>query len=325
MRIEGPVGIEPRPRSVPLPLGDRRHLRQRPRVHVLQLPPHQHSQMLMQSCTGAFPPQARALQTPLDSRKDTTGAQQIQSRGHWTELRQEPSAPPSSRGLHWSGARSVQAPALHRPLGHSQSAMQSWTLGFWPQYCWHARGSFLVRPKLNVEQQICPMGQSAALVPFGPDALAVPDSPSSPSLGVPPNFSYPPPREDGPVDLTRSNARPERHFADSFATARLAIARVLALWLPRCPVCHRHCVCTPPGFPMRPSTEKQWPQSDESRHSPVSAQRRSSSGVTTTPSFGCLVCSSNARRTCSASFGWGANAAALRFTCFALRGAMTKA
>lgn len=48
-----------------------------------------------------------------------------------------------------------------------------------------------------------------------------------------------PPRPDGVVDLVRSRSRPERHFADSFITARLAIARVLVSWLPRCPGCLR--------------------------------------------------------------------------------------
>lgn len=48
-----------------------------------------------------------------------------------------------------------------------------------------------------------------------------------------------PPRPDGTVILSRSAVRPERHFADSFITARLAISRVLATWLPRCPLCHR--------------------------------------------------------------------------------------
>ena len=48
-----------------------------------------------------------------------------------------------------------------------------------------------------------------------------------------------PPRPNAPVAVTRSHARPERHFADSFATARLAIARVLVGWLPRCPLCQR--------------------------------------------------------------------------------------
>jgi len=37
----------------------------------------------------------------------------------------------------------------------------------------------------------------------------------------------------------RTRSRPERHFADSFTTIRLAIARALALWLPRCPLCHQ--------------------------------------------------------------------------------------
>ena len=45
------------------------------------------------------------------------------------------------------------------------------------------------------------------------------------------------PRAHGPITTTRSTARPERHFEDSFATTRIAIARVLVGWLPRCPLC----------------------------------------------------------------------------------------
>jgi hypothetical protein len=48
----------------------------------------------------------------------------------------------------------------------------------------------------------------------------------------------PPPRPEGRWATTRSRSRPERHFADSFATMRLAIARAIASWLPRCPACH---------------------------------------------------------------------------------------
>lgn len=45
----------------------------------------------------------------------------------------------------------------------------------------------------------------------------------------------------------------EGHGEDSFATARIAIAKVLALWLPRCPLCHRHCNCPPRrGSPKPP-------------------------------------------------------------------------
>ena len=33
-------------------------------------------------------------------------------------------------------------------------------------------------------------------------------------------------------------SRPERHFHDSLITIRLAFARAIARWLPRCPVCH---------------------------------------------------------------------------------------
>src|SRR5512133_4108427 len=47
-----------------------------------------------------------------------------------------------------------------------------------------------------------------------------------------------PPRPSGKVSPTRSISRPERHFADSFVTIRLAIARALVTWLPRCPLCH---------------------------------------------------------------------------------------
>jgi SRSO17 transposase len=47
-----------------------------------------------------------------------------------------------------------------------------------------------------------------------------------------------PPRPEGRWKTTRSRSRPERHFADSFATMRLAIARAIARWLPRCPACH---------------------------------------------------------------------------------------
>jgi len=41
------------------------------------------------------------------------------------------------------------------------------------------------------------------------------------------------------VTTVRTATRPERHFRDSFITVRLAVARVLATWLPRCPLCHR--------------------------------------------------------------------------------------
>ncbi|HYV46315.1 MAG TPA: hypothetical protein VFA20_15705 [Myxococcaceae bacterium] len=48
-----------------------------------------------------------------------------------------------------------------------------------------------------------------------------------------------PPRKDGRVKPVRSNQRPKRHFADSFITFRLAIARILSTCLPRCPLCLR--------------------------------------------------------------------------------------
>jgi hypothetical protein len=41
---------------------------------------------------------------------------------------------------------------------------------------------------------------------------------------------FPPPRPEGRWKTTRSRSRPERHFADSFATMRLAIARAIARW-----------------------------------------------------------------------------------------------
>lgn len=46
-----------------------------------------------------------------------------------------------------------------------------------------------------------------------------------------------PPRPEGRWPTSRSRSRPERHFHDSFVTVRLAIARAIARWLPRCPVC----------------------------------------------------------------------------------------
>ncbi len=49
---------------------------------------------------------------------------------------------------------------------------------------------------------------------------------------------FPPPPE-GRWPTRRTAARPERHFTDSFITVRLAIARVIATWLPRCPACHK--------------------------------------------------------------------------------------
>jgi hypothetical protein len=47
-----------------------------------------------------------------------------------------------------------------------------------------------------------------------------------------------PPRPEGRVPTIRSASRPERHFADSFITFRLALARALVRCLPRCPLCH---------------------------------------------------------------------------------------
>ena len=46
-------------------------------------------------------------------------------------------------------------------------------------------------------------------------------------------------RPEGRKPTVRSRARPERHFDDSFITMRLAIARQISHWLPRCPACHR--------------------------------------------------------------------------------------
>jgi SRSO17 transposase len=43
------------------------------------------------------------------------------------------------------------------------------------------------------------------------------------------------PRPEGRVATTRSSARPERHFAASTLTFRLAVAHALVHWLPRCP------------------------------------------------------------------------------------------
>ena len=58
--------------------------------------------------------------------------------------------------------------------------------------------------------------------------------------------------EEGKVPIVRSRARPERHFANSFATLRLAIARYVATWLPRCPCCHRLNPMIRPLYPLAP-------------------------------------------------------------------------
>jgi SRSO17 transposase len=53
-----------------------------------------------------------------------------------------------------------------------------------------------------------------------------------------------------------SRSRPERHYHDSLITIRLAFARAIARWLPRCPVCHathRH-----RGHPRVPLHEAEW-------------------------------------------------------------------
>ena len=60
-----------------------------------------------------------------------------------------------------------------------------------------------------------------------------------------------PPRPEGRWTPTRSRSRPERHFADSFATMRLAIARAIARWLPRCPACHAPRRSGPDEHPWR--------------------------------------------------------------------------
>jgi len=49
----------------------------------------------------------------------------------------------------------------------------------------------------------------------------------------------------------RTATRPERHFRDSFITVRLAVARVLATWLPPMPLCHRPRSMGPPGAHAR--------------------------------------------------------------------------
>ncbi len=59
-----------------------------------------------------------------------------------------------------------------------------------------------------------------------------------------------PPRPPGRVATVRSKSRPERHFKDSFITARLAIALYLARWLPRCPICQQ------PHVPSRCSVRR---------------------------------------------------------------------
>ena len=61
-----------------------------------------------------------------------------------------------------------------------------------------------------------------------------------------------PSRPEGEIQLVRTTERPERHFADSFITVRLAIARATTTWLPRCPCCHRNDTSRR-GRPPRPS------------------------------------------------------------------------
>ncbi|HVZ36879.1 MAG TPA: transposase [Polyangiaceae bacterium] len=76
-----------------------------------------------------------------------------------------------------------------------------------------------------------------ALVPGLP--ITCPSSSAAMPSSSPSASALFPPRPDGTVAIVRSASRPERHFADSFITIRLAIARFLARWLPRCPFCHR--------------------------------------------------------------------------------------
>ena len=52
-------------------------------------------------------------------------------------------------------------------------------------------------------------------------------------------LGFSPRRPEGRWWPRRTASRPERHFPDSFITVRLAAARMIARWLPRCPACHR--------------------------------------------------------------------------------------
>src|ERR1044071_1012402 len=63
-----------------------------------------------------------------------------------------------------------------------------------------------------------------------------------------------PPRATQRRTTGGSPPRPERHFRDSLVTIRLAFARAIARWLPRCPVCHT--IARPPrhGPPRSPAT-----------------------------------------------------------------------
>jgi len=49
----------------------------------------------------------------------------------------------------------------------------------------------------------------------------------------------PPPGKRAVVETVRSKARPERHFADSFITIRLAIETSADHMVARCPLCQR--------------------------------------------------------------------------------------
>jgi len=71
------------------------------------------------------------------------------------------------------------------------------------------------------------------------------------SRAFPPSAGKTATRKRRIVTTVRTATRPERHFRDSFITVRLAVARVLATWLPRCPLCHRPRSMGPPGAHAR--------------------------------------------------------------------------
>jgi hypothetical protein len=75
---------------------------------------------------------------------------------------------------------------------------------------------------------------------------------------------------------TSSRSRPERHFHDSFITARLAIARVIASWLTHLPPEVPGFISRAPGLfrlPVGPLTQWCYSGSFSGNVSPMNASR----------------------------------------------------
>jgi len=153
-----------------------------------------------------------------------------------------------------SGADEASRPLVSGPVGPSAHAQgsrsivkQRWELSA------HTRISRASWALDHFEGRRLPRGGTTTC-PL-PSHVSPSSSPSAPALF--------PPREEAPVQLVRSPARPERHFPDSFITARLAIAHLLARWLPRCPFCHHPRSPTPVSKARSPGVHAR-----NSRHNP---------------------------------------------------------